>query len=308
MFIIFIFAFIAGTSYASHFRYGTISWQPVSNTTTTVTMLITHSWGWRNDFSAATACDSTTIANRTLMGVVNSILCDVGCTVANQVVGDTSMYCTAYSGPLLDNWSMGQKSYPIIIPVSSDVEIYFTSSSWVTLVVGGGTWMVRAKINTLVRSDIGQINSSPITTSAPSYCIRQGYIYQIILPMADANQGDDLRCRWSLATPTDECGGICGSINTISNLTYSKSSAGYQCLLTFNAALISTTDSGLNYILNNFYIHALIIIKFKLNIAYVAAALMIEDFATSTSTTPLSGVPLQFLIKITYSASTCTIP
>lgn len=235
---------MTGTSYASHFRYGTISWQPRSNTTTTVTMLVTHSWGWRNSASTTTACDNTIISGAALMGVVNDIYCDVGCTYYNQIVGDTSMYCTAFSDPLIDDWSMGYKSYLITIPVSSDVEIYFSSSAWVGLYAGGGTWMVRAKMNTLVRSDIGKINSSPITTSAPSYCIRQGYSYQIILPIADANQGDDLRCRWSSATPTDECGGVCGTIISVSNLTYSKSAAGYQCLLTFNAALVPTASAG----------------------------------------------------------------
>ena len=233
-----------GTLFASHFRYGTISWQPVSNTTTSVRMLVTHSWGWRNNYSPATECDNTVIASGALMGEVDNIECDVGCSVANQIVGVTSMYCTAFSDPTIDNWSMGYKSYQITFPISSNVQIMFTSSAWVTLVAGGGTWMVRAKINTQVRSDIGVINSSPITTSAPSYCIRQGYSYQIILPIADANQGDDLRCRWSLATPNDECGGICGTIISISNLTFSKSAAGYQCLLTFNAALVSTTSAG----------------------------------------------------------------
>jgi len=237
------YAILIGSSYASHFRYGTIFWQPVSNTTTSVTMLITHSWAWRLSSSTATYCNNTVIASGALMGPSENIKCDVGCFVSNQVVGTTSMYCTAFSS--IDDWSLGYKSYNVIFPITSDAEIFYTNSAWVGLQTGGsGTWTVRAKLNTEVRSDIGKINSSPLTSSAPSYCIRYGYSYSIVLPIADPNPTDDLRCRWSSITPTDECGSICGVLNSIANLTYSKSSAGYQCMLTFNAALATSSSAG----------------------------------------------------------------
>ena len=242
--IIFLFAFIIRNSNASHFRYGTIFWAPVSNSTTSVTMLVTHSWAWRLDSSTAANCDNTVIAAGALMGPNSPIYCDVGCSPLGKIVGYTTMYCTAFSPTSIDNWSLGYKSYNVTFPITTDAEIYFYSSAWVGLNLGAasGDWMVRAKINTQVRPDNGVINSSPLTSSAPSYCIRLGYSYEIILPIADPNQFDDLRCRWASATTTDECGGICQVLTTIATVTYSKSSAGYQCVLSFNAASALVTN------------------------------------------------------------------
>jgi hypothetical protein len=241
--IIYLFcAILIGCSQASHFRYGTFFWQPMSNSTTSVTMLVTHSWAWRLTYNTQTNCDNTVIASGNLMGINNPIDCSTGCFAAT--VGDTTMYCTAFSSA--DDWSLGYKSYNVTFLANTNAEIYFTSSAWVTLQLGAasGTWMVRAIINTEVRSDIGKINSSPLTSSAPSYCIRYGYSYSIVLPIADPNPTDDLRCRWATAATTDECGSICGYLSQLSNLTYSKSSAGYQCVLTLNAALATASTTG----------------------------------------------------------------
>ena len=242
---IFFFALIIGHSYATHLRYGTIFWAPVSNSTTSVTMLITHSWAWRLNYDTTTVCNAAVIAAGQLMGINDPMECDVGCLTVNQIVGDTRMYCTAFSPTNIDNWSLGYKSYNVTFPITPDTkEIYFSSAAWIGLNLGAasGVWMVRAKINTQVRPDIGVINSSPLTSSAPSYCIRKGYSYEVILPIADPNQFDDLRCRWASGTPTDECGSICKVLTTIATVTYSKSSAGYQCVLSFNAASALVTN------------------------------------------------------------------
>jgi hypothetical protein len=102
--------------------------------------------------------------------------------------------------------------------------------------------------NTLTFSNIlikyAKRDSSPISASLSAYCIRYGYSYQIVLPITDPNQSDDLRCRWSSLCPTDECDGICDYIVTISNLTFSKSSAGYPCVINFNSALAAASSSG----------------------------------------------------------------
>ena len=100
--------------------------------------------------------------------------------------------------------------------------------------------MVKAKLNFQVRSDNGIINTSPVLSSYPTYCVRQGYIYTIIIPIIDVN-GDDLRCRWATNTTTggNECGGICGIIQSLSTLTYSTNSAGTQCFLNFRGDLAS---------------------------------------------------------------------
>ena len=119
--------------------------------------------------------------------------------------------------------------------------MYFNGTAWIDLIpVVGAFWMVKAKVNLQVRQDNGLINTSPILSSYPSYCVRQGYIYTIIIPIFDVN-GDDIRCRWSTNSTTngDECAGICGIITSMSNLTYTKNSAGTQCKITFRGDLAS---------------------------------------------------------------------
>ena len=80
------------------------------------------------------------------------------------------------------------------------------------------------------------------------------------------------RCRWAQNTSTlDECGDICGVVpgSVLKN---------NSCTLTF-------TSTGMT--VGNFY----------------AVALTIEDFANASSTTPLSSVPVQFLVEIVSSPS-----
>ena len=124
-----LLAFIINSSYATHFRYGTFFWQPVSNSTNSVTMLITHSWGWRLSYPTNECfCDNSVISSGTLMGIDDNIICDVGCFSANQVVGDTRMYCTAFSS--IDDWSLGYKSYNVTFPSNVLAEIYFYGTNW----------------------------------------------------------------------------------------------------------------------------------------------------------------------------------
>ena len=90
-----------------------------------------------------------------------------------------------------------------------------------------------------------------------------------IVQMADADSTDTLKCRWSTdpyytanSNNYDECGSVCApSLPT-----------GYV-LMSNNCTL-----------------------KFTLTTAnYYAVALQIEDFYTSSATTPMSSVPIQFL-------------
>lgn len=223
--------------YATHFRYGLMTWAPVRNGTFSgsyyVVLALTTSWGWRNDFSSATTCNDSVIAGGQLMGASGPVYC-IGCSASIISFTDTLMYCTAYSPASYQDWSFGYRTQNLTIyPVTTNIQLYFGGSYWQDLVpIVNANWTVKARINLQPRSDNGLINTSPVTTSYPSYCIRQGFNYTIVIPMADANN-DDLRCRWADTTINDECGGICGIIKSISTLTYTKGSAGYQCQLQF---------------------------------------------------------------------------
>ena len=243
--IIVFLILIQGFANASHFRYGSITWTPLNNGTNLrfpyVDLLVTTSWGWRNDYSDYTGCNNSVISGGQLMGIYAPIYC-LGCNDSNVSLTDSQMYCTGYSPITAENWSFGLRTQLLTFYLnSSSVDIYFPGNAWIDLVdVKNSSWMVKAKLNLQVRSDNGLINTSPVISSYPSYCIRQGYTYTIVIPMIDVN-GDDVRCRWSTNSTVsgDECGGICGIIKSLSTLSYSKSLSGYQCLLTFRGDLAS---------------------------------------------------------------------
>eukprot|EP00105_Crassostrea_gigas_P044216 XP_019928364.1 PREDICTED: uncharacterized protein LOC105341926 [Crassostrea gigas] len=119
-----------------------------------------------------------------------------------------------------------------------------------------------------VRSDTGKINQSPVSSVASTIIL-----YQICslsdltfyIPVADFD-GDIVRCRF--ASTIQECQDVCG--NHVSFLTFD----GTSCSFTINSN-ISTVIAG-NY----------------------AVALQIEDFTDSSSSVPLSSVPLQFIINV----------
>ena len=97
--------------------------------------------------------------------------------------------------------------------------------------------------------------------------------------MSDADLMDILKCRWSDASNTtinayDECAGLC-------------SATPGAVLIQENCTLI-----------------------FTLTIAgrYAGVALQIEDFYDGATTTPMSSVPLQFLLYGYAVPSNCTTP
>ncbi|XP_053395370.1 mucin-like protein [Mercenaria mercenaria] len=132
---------------------------------------------------------------------------------------------------------------------------------------GGDNWALQATVDLVVRSDIGRINSSP-TVDMPSILYWQtGCSYIYALPVYDVD-GDVIKCRW--ASGSDECADVCQSFPGSS--------------LDMSTCTISNTVGHTT--------------------GYYAVAIQIEDFVNGTSTTPLSSIPLQFLVYV-YSGSGC---
>jgi hypothetical protein len=114
--------------------------------------------------------------------------------------------------------------------------------------------------------------------------------------MADADSTDTLVCRWAVGGPSagspataaaainntvqhiDECGsaGVCQPAIPGSVLI------GSNCTLAFN---LSSAQLG----------------------KYFAVALQIEDFYNSTTTTPMSSVPIQFLFYAVAAPTNCSV-
>ncbi|XP_053395508.1 uncharacterized protein LOC123523804 [Mercenaria mercenaria] len=179
-------------------------------------------------------------------------------------VGSLRFHCIDYSS---GEYSSGINSVNYTPPSSVKQFIFgFSGGDWIDLRQGGGDWSFRTSVDLSVRSDPGKINSSPIVYMPPVLKLQTRCSYTLPLPVADVD-GDVVKCRWAIG---NECADVC---QTFSGSVVNKSA----CTISYTAG----TSTG-----------------------YYVVALQIEDFANETSTTPLSSIPLQFLVYI-YSGTGC---
>lgn len=149
----------------------------------------------------------------------------------------------------------------------------FRGNAWIPLVVGGNSaWSMITKINLATRSDTGKINFSPRTAMAPILRLEYGCTYKIRIPVADVDN-DVVRCRWAQRGSVDECGSVCN---------------------TFPGAVLDSSKCEMEYIANR-------------TLGWYGVAIQIEDFQPSDATfqTPLSSIPLQFLVLVQKTGSAC---
>jgi hypothetical protein len=295
-FLIFSILVIFNPSEQSHFRGGSITARPISHTTTNVTMQFTVTFSWRLSTGPSYFCNETTISSNGLMGPgFETINCrKEGNNLCSHSLMSCDTHCIAFS-PFISgsDWSYGRRAFSIEIPQVNYYEASYQSFAWMRLNGGGteGAMEVRIRLDSRVRQDTGVINTTPITTMPPIIKFRSGIKVTIPLTWADMDQSDDVRCRWADLT-LGECGGVCQdapdpAINqffTNMNQTVPPATLNSKsCMLTFDGTHPLTVSPG-----------------------YYAVALQIEDFASTTSTTPLSSVPIQFLIELVNSSSSCS--
>ena len=115
--------------------------------------------------------------------------------------------------------------------------------------------------------------------------------------MSDAD-GDDIRCRWA-SSSRGECAGVCQTFPaTLSGVSspildpHHHEHVMMKCIIIDWFSIMSIQC-------------ALIISANTLNNGWYGVALQIEDFASTTSTTPLSSIPLQFLVNVFDSSASC---
>ncbi|CAF1525954.1 unnamed protein product [Adineta ricciae] len=253
-----------------HFQGGTVSWKFINytNTSSRVDVMFTQSYQWT---LASTPCNQATISNQSPLlqstgGILNCV------TGSSSCGGYTSLsvgeYCTDFS-TLLGS-SSGQISTIKSIAAGSQFCVAFQSGNWIGIQVSGifttsALWSIGTCVNLTVRPN-GMINTPPVVTIISPIRVAINSSIRITIPTIDADN-DFTRCRWANKTSTfDECGGVCQRVP-------STSLDNNGCVLTFNS---TGTKVG----------------------EYYAIALMIEDFATPSTSIPFSSVPLQFLITI----------
>ena len=156
---------------------------------------------------------------------------------------------------------------------SSQLVVAYQGSNWISVISSPVFWSVATYINLVVREDNGVINSSPTTIFPSTITVKFGIQQRIRIPMMDIDQ-DILKCRWSsnnssiAPTMIDECADACQNLPGAQ--LYSTSSLDNNCTI-----IVNTTVIG-----------------------YYIIALQIEDFLSSDpNATPLSSIPLQFLVR-----------
>jgi len=205
-----------------------------------------------------------------------SLICYTGGSCSWFAAVSSDVICTDYSVTL--DFSLGERYDTFTLPLGATFIIGFNSSAWLLLAIGGnGDWQVTNKIQLTVRPD-GVINTSPVTSTLPVIYQTINVQHVHVVQMADADSTDILRCRWSTATGNtnnwNECGTVCAP------------SLPSSTLIADNCTLVFTITTA------NYY----------------AVALQIEDFYNSTSPTPMSSVPIQFLFLGINAPTGCSTP
>lgn len=250
--------------YASHFRGGWITYIPIADQGSYVTIQFTASWAWR-----------WTAMGGNIGSWINtggSIDCRIGCGTSWSPwsIGSTDFRAVAVSGP--DDWIQGEHTWTANLPKVPVYRASFSSCCWISLNTGGSSWEVSVMLDTRNRPD-GKINTAPVSSIAAMIKLRRGTTTQLTIPWSDAD-ADTVRCRVPIKSQ-NECGDIC-------NLPPGVTLNSNTCTLTFSTGSMST--------------------------GWYGVSVMLEDYFSPSSTSPMSGVVVQFLAYVCGSGSTCTNP
>jgi hypothetical protein len=243
----------------------------------TVQIQVLQRYSWRR---GVYFCNDATIAAHGLLPSGLGLRCYTGsCVTAKWPILTTSVVCTDYS--MHGDLSSGERYDTVTLPLNISISVGFVSHAWLqNLAVGGqGYWYVINRISTIVRSD-GYLNTSPIVTTLPVIYIGASIQHVHVVQMSDSDGGDILRCRWSSGSSSsninlyNECGSVCSGVPGAILI-------GNNCTIIFTLHHVSQ---------------------------YYAVALQIEDYYSSSSTTPMSSVPVQFLFYSYTIPSGCSTP
>jgi hypothetical protein len=252
---------------------------------TTTQILLHQRYSWRRDYWGVSAeCTSTTIANQQLIASgTGTLTCFTGGSCGSFASVSADVYCTDFSAST--DSSSGEKYTTYTLDLGDTFVVGFYSSAWLALAIGGnGAWQLTAKIQLTVRPD-GVINTSPVTSTLPVIYQTINVQHVHVVQMSDADTTDTLRCRWATDNSPanfinyDECGSVCAPSLPTGYVLYPD-----NCTLVFTLTVAGPT-AGL-----------------------YAVALQIEDYFTSTSPTPMSSVPVQFLFEGIVPPSGCSTP
>ena len=243
-----------------------------------VSVLVHQRYAWRRSFFTPVCTNATIVA----LGVIASggtLQCYAGGSCGSFPSVSANVYCTDFSANT--DYSLGERYDRYNLSLNTQYIIAFQGGAWLALQIGGnGNWQVTGKIDLTVRPD-GIINTSPVTSTLPVIYRTINVQHVHIVQMSDADSTDTLRCRWAtngtVTNPNNynECGSVCSP--SLPSFT----------LFPDNCTLVYTLLAAQNY---------------------SSVALQIEDFYNSTTTTPMSTVPIQFLFYGVVTPTGCSTP
>ncbi|CAH1781459.1 unnamed protein product [Owenia fusiformis] len=257
----------------SHFQSAIFWYEPQDKSPVApgaqIDMLIHMRISWTSSGSTRTRCDKSAIESMRTTGENGNLLCRDNCARVNNAWTDVKFNCTDYDP--LNNWSSGIKTSRVTLYEGETYRASYRALAWRTsLAVGGGqSYELSLFLNTSVRTDIGRINTSPITMMFPTVKYLSPCDHTIRIPVADAD-GDVVRCRLASASKQDYCGGICDGFRDIENGKDAVMDPA-TCTITFEA--IGKRQ-------------------------WYGVQIVVEDFAPSDTNfeRPLSQVPLAYLL------------
>ncbi|CAF1314880.1 unnamed protein product [Adineta ricciae] len=249
---------------AVHFRGGAITYKILGSSGSTISILLSQTYTVTH---ISTPCNDSWINNPSkTVGYTIQIHCSQNCDQTGPfgTLILRALY-TGYSAAL--DMTVLQLSDKINIENASCCIVIQSAGQWreLSLPVGigiTGGWSFLSLIDLRLRSN-GQFNNPPASTMISPVDIPVGIARLIPIPAIDPDN-DHIQCRF--AQGANECGSVC----------YPNSLPAGTVLYS-NCTLFITGSN-----VNDWY----------------AAAIVIEDFVSSISTSPLSTIPLQFLIHV----------
>ena len=185
---------------ARHFNGGSITWAPVNPNTTqspvVITITQTYSWTMPNVLCA----NNVPISTNGRGDQNDNLTCIVDCSTdggySTRPV-DILTDCISSSPSL--NMMTSQRSRNVTLAANASFSVAFQGGDWRSIgspAVSGLDWSIAASIDLRRRPD-GLINTPPVASVASPQYVMPNKTVQIRIPVSDANDGDDVRCRWS---------------------------------------------------------------------------------------------------------------
>ncbi|XP_052282614.1 uncharacterized protein LOC127879671 isoform X1 [Dreissena polymorpha] len=261
--------------HASHFRGGSIFWKQSQRGDT---IDIEYRESWRRT-SQTPECNETTISlglNSSAEGRLRelSTYSTLSYNHPYEVLfsDNFSYVCTDYS--LSEDWQTGRGHIDFPFNISRGKSFYtleFASCCWIdTLVYGNGSnWALRITMDTRVRADTGRMNASPRVDFPPIVRVQYGCNHTINIPKGDEDN-DEVRCRWA---------------------TREESAGVYR---SFPNAVLDESNCSITYAANY-------------QLGWYPVAIQIEDFTLNSPNSPLSSIPLQFLVSVEDKNASCNV-